>query len=124
MKQPTSYSSDEGEVGTAERRRYPRADVACDIILANDNGSRWRGQTIDLNQFGVRVRFEKDEPGPSAGTVLRLQLALPDAQPSLSLKGIVWRVAAQGSVVVFSNLATEEFSRLKQLTDKLLANAS
>lgn len=123
MKAPTSHSSGEGEVSTAERRRYPRADVACDIILANDNGSRWRGQTVDLNQYGVRVRFERDEPGPPAGTIVQLQLALPDAKPPLSLKGIVWRVAAQGTVVVFSNLATNEFSRLRELTDNLLGNA-
>ena len=116
----TANTSGDGGVRTDERRRYPRAEVVWDIILASENGSRWRGETADLNQFGVRVRFESSEPGPSAGTIVRLQFAPPDGESPMFLKGIVWHVHAQGSVVLFSNLATNEFLRLKQLTDRLL----
>lgn len=122
----SAKTSDDGGVRTDDRRRYPRAEVALDIILANENASRWRGQTVDLNQFGLKVRFETGEPGPLEGTILRLQLAPPDGKPPMVLSGIVWHVHAQGqgSVVVFSNLATNDFLRLKQLTDSLLAGHS
>lgn len=120
----TVEASGEGSARPEDRRRYPRAEAAWEITLGADSGRRWRTQTIDLNQFGIKVRARTEDPGPAVGSIVRVQLAPPDGKPPLSITGIVWRTDAEGAVIVFSNLATNEFHRLKDLTDGLLEKSA
>lgn len=86
----------------------------------NAGGFQWRGETVALNPFGAKVRLETKAPGPEAGSLVRLHFSPPDGKPAMTLKGLVWRVDAGDAVVVFSNLSSKEFLRLKYLTDRVL----
>lgn len=110
-------------VRTQERRRYPRVDPDWKVMLESEDGTRWRGKTIAFNQFGVKVVLETGQAGPPSGTVLRLQVEVRHGEPPMSLKGIVWRLDGQDPVVVFSNLTTDEFRHLRELTDSFLRGA-
>ena len=108
------------DVRADKRRRYPRAEVVWKITLESASQSQWQGETVDLNQFGMKVRLGTNGSGPPPGSVVRLRFSPPDGKSPMSLKGIVWRIDAGDPVVILSNLTTDDFLRLKQLTDSLL----
>lgn len=110
-----------GGTRLGERRRYPRGDVALKIIMEDHRGAHWRGEMVALNPFGAKVRLDRNETSPPPGSLVGLQFSPPDGEPPMALKGIVWRVdAGEDPVVVFSNLSTHEFLRLRRLTDNIL----
>lgn len=110
-----------GQTPLKERRRYPRGEVAWEVTLEHDGGARWWGETVALNPFGAKVRLgTKETNPPPTGSIVRLQFSPPDGGPRMAVKGIVWRVDSGDLVVVFSNLSTDDFLRLKHLTDRVL----
>lgn len=112
-----------GKGGTrpGERRRYPRGDVAWRIVIEDHRGAHWRGEMVALNPFGAKVRLDRNETSPPPGSLVGLQFSPPDGESPMALKGIVWRVdAGDDAAVVFSNLSTQEFLRLRRLTDNIL----
>ncbi len=66
------------------------------------------------------MRLGTKAPGPQTGSLVRVHFAPPDGKPAMTLNGLVWRVDADDPVVVFSNLSSQEFLRLKHLTDRAL----
>lgn len=113
-------ASDDRDSQLSDRRRHPRAEVAWRIVLEHEGGFQWRGETVALSPFGAKVRLVTKAPGPEAGSLVRLHFSPPDGKPAMTLKGLVWRVDAGDAVVVFSNLSSKEFLRLKYLTDRVL----
>ena len=101
-----------------ERRRYPRAEVGWRVVLEHEGGFRWRGETVGLNPFGAKVRLGTKAPGPQTGSMVRLHFAPPDGKPAMTLNCVVWRVDSEDPVVVFNDLSAQDFTRLKNLTDK------
>ena len=107
-----------------ERRRYPRVEVAWNVAVGWGPRFQWQGEIVSLGAFGVKVRLGEKEPGPPAGTEVRLQFAPPDKRTPLSIKGIVWRVDPDGVAVALLKLSVDDFYRLKSLVDTLLAESA
>ena len=105
-----------------DRRRSPRVAVAWNVTLENDRGDQWAGEMVGLGPFGVKVGVETGESSLSEGSIVRLQFAPPDGKfpTPMSVKGMVWRVDPDGLVVVFLDLNTHAFLRMKSLVKTLL----
>lgn len=89
-----------------DRRESPRVDVDLDIRFDGEQPYGWQGSKIvDLSLSGAKVVLPTTAIQPSWGTSVSLRLPLPDGQPPLSVKGIVWRWEPKGVVVLFVGLS-------------------
>lgn len=104
---------------TEEGHRYPRVDASFETVLETESGLRWTGRMASLGPFGAKVRLHEWEESPPEGTILWLEFEPPDGEPGMSLKGILWREDPDGLVIVFLNLDSHEFLRLKTLVNRL-----
>ncbi len=104
-----------------ERRKVPRTDAQLDIAFDADKPYDWRGKTIDLSPYGVKVALPASAIRPSMGTSVNLQLTAPDSGEALALKGMVWRREPKSTVLVFVELHREQMERLKDLVAFLQA---
>ena len=106
-----------------DRRRYPRVGLGLEITLEAE-GSHWQAKTVDLSPYGVKVALPANSLSLAPGTKVRLQLAIPDENPALSLTGSVVRSDPDGVAVAFANQGAFYFVRLKEFVDSLLESIS
>ena len=106
-----------------DRRRYPRVGVGLDISV-DAAGSQWQAKTVDLSPYGVKVALPANSLSLAPGTKVRLQLAIPDENPALSLTGSVVRSDPDGIALAFVNQGALYFARLKEFVDSLLEGLS
>lgn len=106
-----------------ERRRYPRVEVAWNVAVGWGPRFEWPGEFVSLSPFGVKVKLGEKDPGPSAGTEVRLQFAPPDGKAPMFINGVVWRVDPDGLAIALLKLNADEFYRLKSLVDTQLEGA-
>jgi hypothetical protein len=104
-----------------ERRKHPRIDAELDIAFEAEKPYDWRGKTINLSPFGVKVGLPASAIRPSEGTSVQLRLAAPDAPSPMAVKGMVWRREPKTTTLLFVDLGREEIERLKALVESLRA---
>jgi hypothetical protein len=102
-----------------ERRRVPRADAELDIRFDAEKPYDWRGKTINLSPFGVRVALPASAIRPSEGTSVKLELSAPPDPTPLSIKGMVWRREPKSTILIFVELGREQVERLRNLVEFL-----
>lgn len=102
-----------------DRRRYPRISVALGISV-EALGRQWRGRTIDLSPYGVKIAWPAEGIEFPPGTTAGLRLSLPDGEAPLAFRGRVSRTDADGVAFNFVNPGARDFARLKDLIDSLL----
>ena len=102
-----------------DRRRAPRADAELDITLDAEMPRCWQGtyKTVNVSTTGVKVAWPATGAQPSWGTGVQLQLAGPDGQPPIWVKGIVWRREPDSTAFLFVELTREQVERLKALVE-------
>lgn len=106
-------------LGRGDTRRYPRAEREWDVILEVPGSRAKKGTLTGLNPFGAKLHLRPRQPGPPEGTTIQLRLSPSRAEPPMAVKGLVWRTDSDGQAIVFVNLSTDEFLRLKTLVDSL-----
>ena len=104
-----------------DRRRAPRTDAGLDISFAAEKPYDWRGKTVNLSPFGVKVALPASAIRPSEGTSLQLRLGAPDNGPPISLKGMVWRREPKSTALIFVELNREQLEHLRALVESLQA---
>lgn len=102
-----------------ERRRVPRADAELDIRFDAEKPYDWRGKTINLSPYGVRVALPASAIRPSEGTSVKLELSAPPDPLPLSIKGMVWRREPKSTILIFVELGREQIERLRNLVEFL-----
>jgi hypothetical protein len=60
------------------------------------------------------------EASPTPGNLVVATLTPKDGQGPMSIRAVVWEVDARGTVLVFANLSTADFTRLRVYVDSLL----
>jgi hypothetical protein len=98
------------------RRRAERVGVELSIHVEGHDIATL-GHTVDLSAVGGRVLTEASL---TPGNLVALTLTPKDGQGPMSIRAVVWEVDARGSVLVFANLSTADFSRLRAYVDSLL----
>jgi len=98
------------------RRRAERVGVELPIHIEG-HGIATEGHTVDLSAVGGRVITEA---ALTPGNLVALTLTPQDGQGPMSIRAVVWEVDARGSVLVFANLSTADFARLRAYIDSLL----
>lgn len=101
-----------------ERRRGPRVDAALPVSFEAEKPYDWRGKTVNLSPFGVKVDLPASAIRPAEGTSVRLRLDTPDP---IRIKGMVWRREPKATALIFVDLAREEIERLRALVEALRA---
>jgi len=100
------------------RRRSPRVHMPAPVSIEKRMGASARGETVDLSAFAARVTTELPlQPGDLV--TLSLSPAAPGA--TLKLPAVVWDVDSKGLVLVFVNLSSAEFGRLRAYVSSLIA---
>jgi hypothetical protein len=93
------------------RRRFPRVPVSLPIEVEGGTAGPARGQTVDLSAAGARV---STDTALVEGDIVAMALPLRGDLERLRLSALVWEVFPGGAVLVFTNLSTGEFSRLRE----------
>lgn len=99
------------------RRRSPRVHLPVIVTLRHAGGALVPAETVDLSAFGARVTT-----GLALRAGERLDVLLSpdgDTEPQ-SLHAVVWEVDERGAVLVFVNVAPDEFERLGRFVAALL----
>jgi hypothetical protein len=104
-----------------DRRRGPRTDVELEVSFEAEKPYDWRGKTVNLSPFGVKVALPASAIRPSEGTSLQLRLGAPDDGPTISLKGMIWRREPKSTALIFVELNREELERVRTLVESLHA---
>ena len=102
-----------------ERRKVGRTEAQLDIAFDAEKPYDWRGKTINLSPYGVKVALPASAIRPSEGTSVKLQLTVPDSADPLSIKSMVWRREPKSTVLIFVELGREQLERLKDLVELL-----
>ena len=100
---------------TRDSRRYPRAEMEWDVIVESPGSRAKKGKLTGLNPFGAKLRLRAKQPAPHEGATVQLRFAPSRGEPPLTIKGLVWRTDSDGQAIVFINLNTGDFLRLKTL---------
>lgn len=98
------------------RRRAERVGVELPIRVEGHDGAT-EGHTVDLSAVGGRVIIEASL---TPGNLVVATLTPKDGQGPMRIRAVVWEVDARGSVLVFANLSTADFTRLRAYVDSLL----
>ncbi|MEX2221282.1 MAG: PilZ domain-containing protein [Candidatus Rokuibacteriota bacterium] len=93
------------------RRRFPRVPVSLPIRVEGGSEGTAQGHTVDLSASGGRVTV--DTPLVE-GDVVVVELPARSGLERLRLPALVWESYAGGAVLVFTNLAPKEFTRLQE----------
>ena len=104
-----------------ERRKASRTDAELDVSFEAEKPYDWRGKTVNLSPFGVKVALPASAIRPLEGTSVQLRLGAPDNGPPIFLKGMVWRREPKSTALVFVELGREELAHLRALVDSLQA---
>ena len=97
-----------------ERRRAPRRDVALPIQVAEYNGAEWDTTSMNVSQFGIKVRLVL---GARPGGAAKLTFTPPDGGGPIRVMSLLVRQDHDGYAFYFVNLTGQEFSRLAELPD-------
>lgn len=100
-----------------DARRYPRAQAEWDVTVETPGSRSKKGKLMGLNPFGAKLRLRSRQPGPPEGTTIQLRFAPSHGEPPLTTKGLVWRTDSDGQAIVFINLSTNDFQRLRTLVN-------
>jgi hypothetical protein len=100
------------------RRWARRVAVSLPVRLetGSDDGGVIQGRTVDLSTSGCRLTTEGSL---SVSDVVVLELPGPEVGASLRLPALVWEAYTGGAVLVFANLAREEYLKLRGFIDHL-----
>lgn len=102
-----------------ERRKVSRTDAELDIAFDAEKPYDWRGKTINLSPYGVKVALPASAIRPLEGTSVKLLLTAPPSAEMLSMKAMVWRREPKSIVLIFVELGREQLERLKDLVEFL-----
>ncbi len=106
-----------------DRRRYPRVGLELDFTL-EASGIQWKGKTVDLSPYGVKVALPANWGRLRPGTSVELGLALPDGGSPLTLTGWVVRTDEDSIALNFVHQRALPFARLKEFVDSLLRSVT
>jgi hypothetical protein len=98
------------------RRRAARASVELPIQV-DGHDLATKGHTVDLSVVGGRVATEE---ALVPGSLVAVSLTPRDGSGLMRIRAVVWEVEARGAVLVFANLSTADFLRLRSYVDSLL----
>jgi hypothetical protein len=98
------------------RRRAERVGVELAIHVEGHDVAT-EGHTVDLSVAGGRVITGASL---TPGNLVVVTVTPKDGRGPMSLRAVVWEVDARGSVLVFANLSTNDFTRLRAYVDSLL----
>jgi PilZ domain-containing protein len=98
------------------RRRAERASVELPIQVDGHDFAT-KGHTVDLSVGGGRVATEE---ALVPGSLVAVSLTPRDGSGLMRIRAVVWEVEARGAVLVFANLSTADFVRLRSYIDSLL----
>lgn len=119
MKRPTKGRGKRARVKRIlkkpDTRRFPRAEVEWDVTVDAPGRRPQKAKLSGLNPFGAKLHLRAKQSPPPEGTTLQLHFAPPDGEPSMVIKGLVWRIDRDGQAIVFVNLGANDFLRLKKL---------
>ena len=93
------------------RRRHPRAPVSLPIRVEGGSAGTAHGHTVDLSASGGRVITDQELV---EGDVVVVELPARAGLDRLRLPAVVWEAYAGGAVLVFANLDSKEFDRLRE----------
>ena len=100
-------------VAPGDIRRWARrvaVSLPIRIETGAEEGDVLHGRTIDLSTSGGRLTVD----GPlTVGDVVVVELPGPDVGGTLRLPSLVWEAYTGGAVVVFANLARDEYLKLR-----------
>ncbi len=98
------------------RRRAERVSIELPIQIDGHDFAT-TGHTVDLSIVGGRVTTE--EP-LRPGSLVAVILTPKDGSGPMRIRAVVWEGSARGAVLVFVNLSTADFVRLRTYVDSLL----
>lgn len=98
------------------RRRAERVGVELSVQIEGHDAVT-KGRTVDLSAVGGRVTTEERL---TPGDMVAVRLTPKDGQGPMRLGAVVWEVDARGAVLVFANVITTDFIRLRAYVDSLL----
>ena len=104
-------------VAPGDIRRWARrvaVSLPIRIETGADEGDVLHGRTIDLSTSGGRLSVGSPL---TAGDVVVVELPGPDVGGTLRLPSLVWESYTGGAVVVFANLARDEYLKLRDYLD-------
>ena len=93
------------------RRRFPRVPVSLPIRVDGSSAGGASGHTVDLSASGGRIAT--DQPLVE-GDMVVIELPARAGLDRLRLPALVWEAYEGGAVLVFTNLAGKEFTRLQE----------
>jgi hypothetical protein len=80
------------------------------VEIGSQNSDVIIGRTVELSTSGGRITIEGSL---SPGDVVVMELPGPEVGATLRLPALVWEAYTSGAVVVFANLAREEYVKLR-----------
>lgn len=98
-----------------ESRRFPRSEQEWEVILEEPGSRPKKGKLSGLNPFGAKLRLRAKQQGPPEGTAVQLRFSPARGEPPMTIKGLVWRTDRDGQAIVFVNLSSDDFVRLRAL---------
>jgi PilZ domain len=104
-------------VAPGDIRRWARrvaVSLPIRIETGAEEGDVLHGRTIDLSTSGGRLSVGSPL---TAGDVVVVELPGPDVGGTLRLPSLVWESYTGGAVVVFANLARDEYLKLRDYLD-------
>lgn len=113
------FNGGQGVTMVQDRRRYARADLALDVTVEAP-GSHWKGTTLKLSPYGVKVTSPAPPAPLPTGTSVQVWLHLGVRTPSLRLPASVVRTDPDSLALSFGRLSVEQSQRLRSLIDSLL----
>lgn len=100
-------------VAPGDIRRWARRVVIglpVRVEIGSQNSDVIIGRTVELSTSGGRITIEGSL---SPGDVVVMELPGPEVGATLRLPALVWEAYTSGAVVVFANLAREEYVKLR-----------
>jgi hypothetical protein len=102
------------------RRRAERVGIELPVQIEGHAGTT-KGRTVDLSAVGARVATDERL---TPGDMVAVKFTPKDNQGPMRIRAVVWEVDARGAVLVFANLAVNDFARLRSYIDALLVHHS
>lgn len=102
-----------------DRRQYPRSTIGFDVTV-EAAGQLWKGKTVDLSPYGVKVALSVKSVKLPLGTRVQVEFPAQDQDSSLSITGSVVRTDPDGIALRFDGLGAEQFRCFKDLVGTFL----
>ncbi|MEZ4704166.1 MAG: PilZ domain-containing protein [Bdellovibrionota bacterium] len=101
-----------------ERRQHPRIPVTVKVTYV-ENGRNEVFFSEDLSEGGL---FLKSDNPPFVGTVLDLQISIPNVDQLLEIKGdVMWRLEGRGCGVRFFKVTAEKRKLIRNYLTSVVA---